>query len=208
MNLAPVAEVLTGENRAFLDDRSYGPNPLFVERAAAAFIRGMDAAGISCVVKHFPGNTSADPHEEAAVMSADRAELDRMTSPMAALIRSGIPAVMASHVLVPARDPERIASLSPRVIGTWLRGELGFDGIVLADDFSMGAVSGLSPEEAAVAALNAGVDMVMAWPANLASIHNAILAALGDGRLSRDRLVEAAGRLLYEKLRRGIIARL
>jgi beta-N-acetylhexosaminidase len=71
----------------------------------------------------------------------------------------------------------------------------------------MGAVSGLSPEEAAVAALNAGVDMVMAWPANLASTHNAILAALGDGRLSRDRLVEAAGRILYEKLRRGIIAR-
>jgi beta-N-acetylhexosaminidase len=207
LNLAPVAEVLTGENQAFLDDRSYGPNPLFVERAAAAFIRGMDAVGISCVVKHFPGNTGADPHEKEAVISADREDLDRMAAPMAALIRSGIPAIMVSHALVPAWDPERIASLSPRVIGTWLRGELGFDGILLADDFSMGAVSGLSPEEAVVAALNAGVDMVMTWPANLTSIHNAILAALREGRLGRERLVEAAGRILYEKLRRGVISR-
>jgi beta-N-acetylhexosaminidase len=93
------------------------------------------------------------------------------------------------------------------VIGTWLRGELGFDGIVLADDFSMGAAAGLSPEEAVSAALNAGVDMVMTWPRNLTSVHNAILAALREGRLGRERLVEAAGRILYEKLRRGIITR-
>jgi beta-N-acetylhexosaminidase len=206
LNLAPVAEVLTGENRAFLEERSYGPNPLFVERAAAAFIRGMDDAGISCALKHFPGNTGADPHEEAVVISSDREGLNRMTAPMTALIKSGIPAVMVSHALVPALDTERIASLSPRVIGTWLRGELGFDGIVLADDFSMGAAAGLSPEEAVVAALNAGVDMVMTWPRNLTSVHNAILAALREGRLGRERLVEAAGRILYEKLLRGIIS--
>jgi beta-glucosidase-like glycosyl hydrolase len=128
---------------------------------------------------------------------------------MAALIRSGIPALMVSHVLVPARDPmpNRIASLSPVVIGEWLRSELGFTGIVVADDFSMGAaaVSLFNPEEAAVAALNAGVDMVMTWPANLAAIHAAILAALREERLSRDRRLEAAERIIYEKIRRGII---
>jgi beta-N-acetylhexosaminidase len=207
MNLAPVAEALTEDNRAFLDGRSYGPNPVFVERAAAAFVRGMEAAGISCVVKHFPGNTGIDPHEKAVILYADREELDRMTAPMAALIRSGIPAIMVSHTLVPARDPGCIASLSPLVIGEWLRGELGFTGIVLADDFSMGAAGAFAPtpEDAAVNALNAGVDMVMTWPGNLIAVHAAILRALRDGRLGRQRLEEAAERILYEKMRRGII---
>jgi beta-N-acetylhexosaminidase len=205
MNLAPVAETLTTENRAFLDNRSYGSDPFFVEKAAAAFIRGMEAAGISCAVKHFPGNTGTDPHTRAVTLAAGREELDRMTAPMAALIRSGVPAVMVSHALVPARDPRRIASLSPLVIGSWLRGELGFTGIVLADDFSMTAASALTPEAAAVAALNAGVDMVMAWPGNLTAVHAAILKALREGRIGRKRLEEAAGRILYEKLRRGLI---
>jgi beta-N-acetylhexosaminidase len=207
MNLAPVAETLTDENRAFLDNRSYGPNSVFVARAAAAFIRGMETAGISCVVKHFPGNTGADPHKGTITLYANREELDRMTAPMAALIRSGIPAIMVSHALVPARDPNRIASLSPQVIGTWLRGELGFTGIVLADDFSTGAAVSFTrtPEDAAVDALNAGVDMVMAWPGNLTAIHAAILRALREGQLPRERLEEATGRILYEKMRRGII---
>ncbi|MDR0386651.1 MAG: glycoside hydrolase family 3 protein [Treponema sp.] len=207
MNLAPVAEPLTQENRAFLGNRSYGPNPVFVERAAAAFVRGMEAAGISCVVKHFPGNTGADPHKDAVTLYADGEELDRMIAPMTALIRSGIPALMVSHVLVPSRDSARIASLSPLIIGTWLREELGFTGIILADDFSMGAVAAFapSPEDAAVDALNAGVDMVMAWPGNLTEVHAAILQALGEGRLPRERLEEAAERILYEKMRRGLI---
>jgi beta-N-acetylhexosaminidase len=207
MNLAPVAEPLTKENQPFLGDRSYGPDPFFTERAAAAFVRGMEAAGISCVVKHFPGNTGVDPHKEAVTLDIDREGLDRTTAPIAALIRSGIPAVMVSHTLVPARDSRRIASLSPLVITEWLRGELGFTGIVLADDFSMGAVASFtsSPEDAVVDALNAGVDMVMAWPGNLTAIHAAILKALREGRISRTRLEEAAERILYEKIRRGLI---
>jgi beta-N-acetylhexosaminidase len=208
-NLAPVAEVLTAENRPFLDDRSYGPDGEFVERAAAAFIRGMEGAGIGCVVKHFPGNTGADPHRGEAVLDVSREILDRMAEPMAALIRSPAApgALMVSHVRALARDRERIASLSPAVIQDWLRGELGFEGIILADDFSMGAAafSALSAEEAAVAALNAGADMVMTWPMNLTTVHAAILGALRDGRLPRERLVEAAERIIREKIRLGLI---
>jgi beta-N-acetylhexosaminidase len=207
MNLAPVAEALTEENQAFLANRSYGPDPVFTEKAAAAFIQGMEAAGISCVVKHFPGNTGVDPHRKAVTLYADTEELDRMTAPIAAVIRSGVPAVMVSHALVPAWDESHIASLSPRVIQTWLRGKLGFTGIVLADDFSMGAAAAFAPslEDAVVDALNAGVDMVMTWPGNLTAIHAAILKALSGGRLNRKRLEEAAERILYEKMRRGLI---
>jgi beta-N-acetylhexosaminidase len=205
LNLAPVAEVLTDGNRAFLDDRSYGPDAAFVEAACAAFIRGMERAGILCAVKHFPGNTGDDPHKGKSVLVADRAELNRMVAPMIRLLKSPRPpVVMVSHVLAPAWDSQRSASLSPAVIGSWLRGELRFGGLVLADDFAMGAASS-TPEDAAVDALNAGVDMLMAWPLNINAIHAAILDALREGRLPRARLEDAAARIIYEKLRLGII---
>ncbi|MDR3146578.1 MAG: glycoside hydrolase family 3 protein, partial [Treponema sp.] len=210
LNFAPVAEIAAPENRAFLDDRSYGPDGAFVTAAAGAFIRGMDAAGIRCVVKHFPGNGGTDPHRETALVAADSAALDLMIAPFAALIRGGVPGgIMVSHVLVPAWDEERIASLSPLVMGDRLRRELGFTGIILGDDFSMAAVRslGLSPGEAAVEALIAGADMVMAWPMNLRDIHGAIVSALRDGRLKRERLREGAERILYQKIRSGLIAR-
>ncbi|GHT70140.1 glycosyl hydrolase [Spirochaetia bacterium] len=214
MNLAPVAEVLNGDNRLFLEDRSFGAESQFTTDAAAAFIRGMERAGIGCTLKHFPGNTGTDPHEAAAVLRKSREELAEMAAPFAALIKNQkVSAVMVSHALVPAWDSENIGSLSPAVIASWLRGTLGFTGIVLADDFSMAAAidtprassSRLSPEAAAVRSLAAGADMVMAWPLNIRQIHRAILAALADGDLSRDRLREAAARIIAEKIRLGLI---
>ncbi|GHV92988.1 glycosyl hydrolase [Spirochaetia bacterium] len=215
LNLAPVAETLNNDNRLFLEDRSFGTDGQFTADAAAAFIRGMERAGIGCTVKHFPGNTGADPHEASAVLRGSREELAAMAAPFAALIKNrrslegsfaGPSAVMVSHALVPARDSENIGSLSPAVIGIWLRGELGFDGIVLGDDFSMAAASSrLSPEAAAVRSLAAGADMVMAWPKNIRQIHGAIVSALETGSLSRDRLREAAARIIREKIRLGLI---
>jgi beta-N-acetylhexosaminidase len=207
VNLAPVAETLNAENRAFLDDRSFGEDPLFVEAAAAAFIRGMERAGIICTVKHFPGNTGSDPHNAAQTLNGDIEALSEMVKPFSALVKNHhIPAIMVSHVLVPALDANRIASLSPDIMGKWLREELGFDGIILSDDFSMGAAAqGGRPEDAAVASLAAGADMVMAWPSHLRRVHGAILKALEDGRLSREKLRESAARIIAEKIRIGLL---
>jgi beta-N-acetylhexosaminidase len=210
MNFAPVAETLADNNAAFLDTRSYGPDAVFVEQACRAFIRGMGRAGVVCAVKHFPGNADADPHMARPVLAADGGSLDVMIGPFVGLIRAifdSPAAIMVSHVVVEARDPARNASLSPAVVNGWLRGELGFEGIAIADDFSMGAVasSGIGAAEAAIDSLNAGVDMVMAWPKNLSATHGAILSALKTGRLSRSRLEEAVRRILIEKLRYGLI---
>jgi beta-N-acetylhexosaminidase len=208
MNLAPVAEILDEENHFFLETRSYGPDPDFTEAAVSAFIRGMETAGIACVVKHFPGNTSEDPHSGRGVLTVDREALDKMVKPFAGVIQEvHVPAVMVSHIVVSAWDEERNASLSPKIIQDWLRGNLGFTGIVVADDFSMSAVaaSGIDSGAAAVEALNAGVDMVMTWPRNLASVHRAILTALQEGRLSRERLQEAVERIILEKIHYGLI---
>jgi beta-N-acetylhexosaminidase len=211
VNLAPVAEVLDDENRLFLDDRSFGEDPLFVEAAAEAFVRGMGKAGVACVLKHFPGNTGSDPHRETQVLRGDPEALRVMTRPFAALIEKNLsPAIMVSHALVPAVDGERIASLSPAVMRTWLRETLGFGGVILADDFAMAAAAGggwdaTGGEAAAVASLAAGADMVMTWPGTLRRTHAAITAALGDGRLSRERLRESAARIIAGKIRIGLL---
>jgi beta-N-acetylhexosaminidase len=207
MVLGPVAETLDDENRKFLETRSYGSDHDFTAAAASAFIKSMNASGIASAVKHFPGNGATDPHDKTASIGASKAVLDEMVRPFAALIRGlSPPVIMLSHVMVPALDSQKNASLSSKVINDWLRGELGFRGIVLADDFSMGAVAarGLSPGAAAVEALNAGVDMIIVWPKDLIAVHSSILNALRERRVSRERLVEAASRVITEKLRYDI----
>jgi beta-N-acetylhexosaminidase len=207
MVLGPVAETLNNENQRFLETRSYGSDHEFTAAAASAFIKSMNASGIASAVKHFPGNGAADPHDKGASIGASKTLLDEMVRPFADLIRSlNPPTIMLSHVMVPALDSQKNASLSSIVIKDWLRGELGFRGIVLADDFSMGAVAarGLSPGAAAVEALNAGVDMIIVWPRDVIAVHASILNAVRERRVSRERLVEAVSRIITEKLRYDI----
>jgi beta-N-acetylhexosaminidase len=214
MNLAPVAEYLNDNNRDFLSSRSYGSDPEFTVKAASAFVAGMEQAGILCVVKHFPGSSGADPHYYPSVLDGDKYILAQLTVPIATLIHSGhTKALMVSHTSVPAWD-SKIASLSPAVMGTWLRDELGYEGIIICDDFSMAAaktstltssIGSLKPETAAVLSLAAGTDMVLVWPPDLRRTHQAIIAALNEGSLHRERLQEAATRIIYEKIQMEII---
>jgi len=203
-NLAPVAEFLNEDNTKFLEGRSYGPDPEFTVEAAGVFIAGMEMAGVICAVKHFPGSAGADPHYFPGKLNGSKEALAQLVFPFAALIQDNkARAVMVSHSAVPAWDTENIASLSPAVMGEWLRQELGFKGIIISDDFSMGAAMGsgrMKPEDAAVQSLIAGADMVLVWPPDLRRTHRAIQAALADGRLSRQRLEESAGRIIYEKV--------
>jgi beta-N-acetylhexosaminidase len=205
MNFAPVAEYLNENNRDFLESRSYGPVQSFTAEAAAAFVRGMRHVDVLCVIKHFPGSAGNDPHYSLSTLNADKFELGRLVYPFAFLIDNGARAVMVAHTLVPAMD-DKIASLSPVVMRNWLREELGFDGIIISDDFIMAAAAGnYSPEEAAVLSVAAGADMVLAWPSNLSRTHRSFVSALEDGRLPRERLLDAAQRVIYEKLKMGLI---
>jgi beta-N-acetylhexosaminidase len=204
LNFAPVAEYVTDDNRDFLADRSYGTEPAYTVEAAAAFIAGMEQAGILCVVKHFPGSAGADPHFFPAALTGDKAALAELVSPFAALSRGGnARAIMVAHSLVPAWD-NVIASLSPVIMGTWLRQELGFNGIIICDDFSMNSAN-VKPETAAVQSLTAGADMVLVWPPDIRRTHRAITTALEKGDLTRARLQEAAERIMIEKIRLGLL---
>jgi len=204
MNFAPVAEYLNADNSEFLKYRSYGDDPSFTAEAAAAFVRGMERSGVLCVIKHFPGSAGPDPHYSAGALNLDKAALDSLVSPFTALIKDGARAVMAAHTAVPAID-DKIASLSSVVMQNWLREELGFEGIIISDDFIMAAAGEKSPEEAAIRSIAAGADMVLVWPSDLRRTHLAFISALEDGRLPRDRLIDAASRVIYEKLKMGLM---
>jgi len=204
MNFAPVAEYLTDDNRSFLANRSYGHDPVFTARASYAFIRGMEKAGVLCVVKHFPGSAGDDPHYSKSTLNLKGGELDVLVSPFIYLIEKGTRAIMAAHTLTSALDSE-IASLSPVVMRNWLRDGLGFNGIIISDDFIMAAAGSSSPEQAAVKSIAAGSDMILVWPANLEKTHSAIISALEDKSLSRERLINAVQRIIYEKLKLGLM---
>jgi len=205
MNFAPIAEYLIKDNYDFLQYRSYGPDPVFTAQAAIAFTRGMEQAGVLCVAKHFPGSAGPDPHYSASVLTKNKSHLDFFVSPFSALINNGARAIMIAHTAAPAVDTT-IASLSSAVMQTWLRDELGFTGLIITDDFTMAAAGNIRPEEAAVQSVIAGADMVLVWPAHLRRTHTAFITALENGRLSPERLQDAALRVVYEKLRMGLLA--
>jgi beta-N-acetylhexosaminidase len=208
MNLAPVAETLNDDNSAFLGDRSYGRDSAFSGEAASLFVLAMKEEGVASAAKHFPGHGGTDPHEGRSALSSSAGELSGLVSSFKTVIEKAAPAaLMVSHALVPALDSEKSASLSPRVMRSWIRENLGFEGIILADDFSMEAVipSFPSPADAAVAAVSAGADMVMVWPPDLLKTHRVFLEALTGGRISRERLEDASARIIREKLRYHLI---
>jgi beta-N-acetylhexosaminidase len=202
LNLAPVVEILDDTNKQFLASRAYGFERDFVVEAASAFIEGMRQAGVLCVIKHFPGNSNLDPHEALPVLSLSVETLEDYSAPFAGVIRKAEPAgLMVSHVIVKEWDAEHSASLSPKVIQNQIRERLGFSRIIFTDDLAMGALASFKTEDAAVSAIAAGADMIIAWPSTLLDIHAALLAALATGKLPHTRLVEASARVITEKLR-------
>jgi beta-N-acetylhexosaminidase len=164
LNLAPVAESATAVNRDFLGDRSFGG----VRQAAAysrAAVRGYRRGGVHCAVKHFPGTGGADPHTGLSDLNAGAKEMEEVyLAPFRALLagKDAPPAVLMAHTRT-AADPGVPACLSAHWVEKVLRGDMGFSGLVISDDIYMKALAdnGYPPDKAAVAAIEAGVDVIM-----------------------------------------------
>jgi beta-N-acetylhexosaminidase len=207
MALAPVVELLDDENKRFLGSRSYGRDPGRVDAAAGAYIEGLQSELVAAVAKHFPGNAGEDPHKVLPELGLSREEYERDCLPrFSSAIGRKVSTVMLSHVVLPALDPGRPASLSPALIRGELRGRLGFAGLALTDDLGMRALSSTySPSRSAVAALAAGADLLMLADMREATrVRDAIVAAARDGRLPEARLDEAVRRVLELKARFGM----
>ena len=200
-DFAPVVDTGYG---AAIGRRSYGEDPELVARMGAAAVEGFRGAGVVSAAKHFPnhGAATADSHVGLPVIRHDAATVRSYDlPPFRAAVRAGVPMVMVGHLLYPAIDPRRPASLSPDAIGM-LREELGFDGVVVTDDLAMAGASGDGPPaRAAVEAVAAGADLlvVSSPPQEQADAYDAVVAAVESGEIPRGRVREAVGRVLEVK---------
>jgi len=202
-DLAPVVDTGFG---AAIGDRSYGEDPRLVAEMGAAAVEGFESAGVVSAAKHFPnhGPATADSHARLPVVDHDRDTLRSYDlPPFEAAVKAGVPMVMVGHLLYPAIDPDRPASLSPEAV-KMLRGELGFDGVVVTDDLAMaGASGGGPPARAAVEAVEAGVDLLIisSPPQQQADAYDAVVAAVESGEIPRERVEASVERLLQVKER-------
>lgn len=202
LNLAPDADVNANPRNPVIGVRSFGADPQLVARHVAAYVRGVQRAGIAACAKHFPGHgdTATDSHRDLPIVDVDRETLARRDLvPFAAAVDAGTLAVMTSHILVPAVDPELPATLS-RAVLSLLRDDLGFDGVIVSDALDMaGASRGRGIAEAAVLALAAGVDLLCIGSGNtgeqVAAIRAHIADAVRTGRLDEARVFDAAERV-------------
>jgi beta-N-acetylhexosaminidase len=157
----PVLDAPTEDGHAVIGDRAYSRDPARIAALGAAAIEGLLAGGVLPVIKHVPGHgrARADSHLELPVVRASARELAATDfAPFAALAEA--PLAMTAHVVYEAIDPERPATLSPKVIQDCVRGAIGFRGLLLTDDLSMKALAGPFGARAA-AALAAGVDVLL-----------------------------------------------
>ena len=202
LDLGPVADVNTNPANPVIGTRSFGADPGRAAAHVAAWVEGLQAAGVAACAKHFPGHgdTAQDSHLEQPTVDAPLETLQaRELVPFAAAVRAGIAAVMTSHIVVPALDPVLPATLSAPVLGL-LRERLGYDGVIVSDALDMaGACAGRGIPEAAVLSLAAGADLLCIGAdkdaALVREIQAAIVAAVRTGRLPEERLREAVARI-------------
>jgi len=205
MDLAPVLDVQKGELEKHLEGRLFGEDPDVVARLGRRVIRALQKNGIMAVAKHFPGlgRADLDPHLNLPRISMAREDIETDNlPPFRAAIEEGVSAVMTSHAIYTALDPDHPATLSPAVLGRLLREKMGFDGLIITDDLEMGAIAEhFGVAEGAVDALDAGADILLICKdqekvmESVARIRSKVLL----GEITFQRLKESNRRILRAK---------
>jgi beta-N-acetylhexosaminidase len=203
MDLAPSVDVNTAADNPVIGTRAFGADPALVARHGAAAVAGLQSAGVAACAKHFPGHgsTTLDSHLVLATVDAPLSLLrERELPPFEAAIAAGVRAIMPSHLRVPELTGDLPASLSHRALTGLLRGDLGFDGVIVSDGLEMRAVSEpYGIPEAAVQAVIAGTDLLCLGRdqdrQSFLAVRTALVAAVQEGRLPAARLEDAAARV-------------
>ena len=204
MDFAPGADVLTNPNNQVVRYRSFGSDPEMVKNMTDAVSRGLASKKILATYKHFPGhgNTAADTHAGYAYSDKTKEELYQCELiPFIQGIEDEVPFIMMGHISLPnVVGDDTPASLSKTIVTDLLIDELGYKGIIITDALNMGAVSQqYSSAQAAVKALNAGVDMLL-MPADFNAAYQGVLAAVQSGEISEERIDESVEKILKTKI--------
>ena len=202
LDLGPIADVNSNPDNPVIGTRSFAAEPQHAADQVVAWVEGLQQGGVGACVKHFPGHgdTGEDSHLALPVLDAPLEIIAaRELVPFEAAVKAGTAAVMTSHIVVPALDPELPGTLSAPVLEL-LREWLGFEGVIVSDALDMaGASATRGIPAAAVLSLAAGADFLCIGPdkpaALVREIQAAVLAAVADGRLTRGRLEEAVRRI-------------
>ncbi|MEU4355343.1 glycoside hydrolase family 3 protein [Streptomyces virginiae] len=204
LNWAPSADVNSNPDNPVIGVRSFGADTHLAARHTAAYVEGLQAAGVAACTKHFPGHgdTNVDSHHALPRIDVDLDTLAaRELVPFKAAIEAGTKAVMSAHILVPALDPTRPATLSPQILTGLLRKELGYEGLIVTDGMEMHAIAGTyGIERGSVLAIAAGADAIcvgggLADEATVLRLRDALVAAVREGTLPQERLADAAARV-------------
>lgn len=209
---SPVLDVNTHPMNPEIGTRSYSPDPDMVIAHARESLRGFDEAGVIATGKHFPGrgHSVEDVHFGVATIGESVERMQQVhLAPYKALIEAGMPAIMLAHSIFPSIDPtEEIATLSKPIVTGVLREELGFDGVIMTDSFTMGGlVAKYEVPEAAIRSIEAGVDLILLKDENAlrGDVYRGLLEAVRSGRLPEARVEEAARHVLTAKQRAGLL---
>src|SRR5258708_5018425 len=208
-NLAPVVDVHTVDP-PILQDRMFGSTPQVVETYAGAFLDGLQQNGVAGCLKHFPGlgAVTSDPHVGLPTINRSMSDLEQIDlAPYQVMIGKNHPAmIMDTDVVMSAIDPTLPAELSPKAINGVLRGQLGYDGVVITDGLYMHGISERwSLSQAATLAIIAGNDLVEGpyTTSQVASVLTAFKQALKSGEITEARVDQAVSRILLMKLEEG-----
>lgn len=208
LDFAPVADVDSNPANPVIGRRAYSTDAQQTAQMVAAVVEGFHEAGMLCRVKHFPGHgdTGQDSHYGTATSYKTWEEMKAMEMlPFEAGIAAGADVVMTAHITTPNATTDGLpASLSYTMITERLRGELGFQGVIVTDALEMNAIKNhFTPAESAVAALRAGVDVLL-MPSDLRAAFDGVVQAVEDGTLSEERLNESVRRILTLKQKAGL----
>ncbi len=199
-NFAPVLDLNNNPHNPVIAERSFGATPRRVAELAMAWMEGSHAEGIACCVKHFPGHgdTSVDSHRDLPTVDKPRDELEAFEFAPFRIAAPVAPAVMTAHIVYPAIDADNPATMSPAILDGILRREWHYDGVIITDGMDMHAIAGrYGVGNAAVRALAAGADMVMALgtPQTQDETLDAIARAIAGGAIARARVDASLARL-------------
>lgn len=204
LDFAPDADVWSNPDNEIVRYRSFGTDPKLVSEMSMAVLDGLSSQGVCGVLKHFPGHgaTEGDTHEGYAYTNKTWEELESCELiPFRTGIEQDVPVIMAAHISLPnVTGDETPASLSYEIVTERLREQMGYDGVVVTDAMNMGAIAeNYEPEEAAVQALQAGVDLIL-MPEDFRAAYQGVLDAVEDGTLSKKRIDQSLRRILRLKL--------
>ena len=209
IDLAPVLDVSENPMDTFLETRIISEDTNIAAAIGSAVIDGLHAGGCLSCAKHFPGHggTTEDSHAVTPVIDKTVEELQSYDLvPFVSAISSGVDAIMIGHVLYPALDNTDIASMSKPIMTDLLREQMGFEGLIISDDFRMdGLTTRYEVGDAAVRFLLAGGDVILcgAVSEKQQTIVDSLNAAAADGRLTQERIDESVKRVLLKKLSLG-----